>query len=129
MQVHLILPGLLWPQKALGDTAFDLELPALSRLLGRGKITWQPSSPLETRLCREFGIMAEEAPAAALRLLGEGTEPGNGIWLCADPAHLGVEEGRLTLSEHDLDIGSASMRQIAAGLAPHFRAHLPAFEE
>lgn len=127
MQLHLLFPGLLWPQKALRDTAFDLELPALTRLLGHGRIAWQPPLSLEAWLCREFGILAEEPPAAALRLLGEGGQPGNEVWLCADPAHLSIVQGRLTLT--GLDIDPAVMQQVAASLAPHFRAHLPAFAE
>ena len=123
MQLHLVFPGLLWPQKALRDTAFDLELPALAWLLGRGRRTWRPPLALESWLCRAFGITAEEAPVAALRLLGEGGQPGNEVWLCADPAHLGVSQGRLSLSP--LAIDAETMAQITASLAPHVRAHLP----
>jgi len=129
MQVHLVLPGLLWPGKALHDTAFDLELPALSRLLGRGRCNWQASLPTETWLCREFGILTEEPPAAALRLLGEGGAPGDEFWLCADPAHLKFEQGRLTLAGDRLCISESEMRQIVHAASPHFAAHLPGFAE
>lgn len=127
--VHLVLPGLLWPGKALHDTAFDLELPALSRLLGRGRVNWQSPLPAETWLCREFRIPTEEPPAAALRLLGEGGAPGNEFWLCADPAHLKFEQGRLTLAGDKLGIEQTEMRQIVEALAPHLAEHLPGFAE
>ena len=55
MQTHLVLPGLLWPGKALRDTAFYLDLPALAWLLGRGQQAWQPPQPLEHWLCGAFG--------------------------------------------------------------------------
>lgn len=119
MQLHLVFPGLLWPQKALHDTAFDLELPALARLLGRASKRWQPQLSLEAWLCREFGILAEEPPVAALRLLGEGGQPGRDYWLCADPAHLGVSQSRLSLKSLAIDPGT--MQQISASLSPHFR--------
>lgn len=129
MQVHLVLPGLLWPGKALHDTAFDLELPALARLLGRGRITWQPPLPVETWLCREFRIHADEPPAAALRLLGEGGSPDNDCWLCADSRHLRFEQGRLTLAGDELGITETEMRQIVAAVTAHLAAHLPGFAE
>jgi len=128
MQLHLVLPGLLWPGKALHDTAHDLELPTLSRLLGRGRLAWQPPLALEAWLGRAFGIAAEKVPAAALRLLGEGGSPGVDCWLCADPAHLAFEQGRLTLAGGELDIADAEMEQIVTALAPHLAAHLPGFE-
>jgi len=127
MPLHLVFPGLLWPQKALRDTAYDLELPALGRLLGRGSKRWQPPLSLESWLCREFGIATEEPPVAALRLLGEGGQPGRDFWLCADPAHLGIGQGRQTLSV--LDIDRETMEQVAASLAPIFQALLPSFAD
>jgi hypothetical protein len=129
MQVHLVLPGLLWPGKALHDTAFDLELPALSRLLGRGRVNWQPPLPVEAWLCREFRLPAEEPPAAALRLHGEGGDPGDDFWLCADPAHLKFEQGRLTLSGNKLEVGQAEIRQIVRAATPHLAEHVPGFAE
>ncbi|OIR07203.1 cofactor-independent phosphoglycerate mutase [mine drainage metagenome] len=128
MQLHLVLPGLLWPQKALHDTAHDLDLPALSRLLGRGRPLWQPPLALEDWLSRAFGIAADETPAAALRLLGEGGSPGTDCWLCADPAHLAFEQGRLTLSGGELGITEGEMGELIAALTPHLAAHLPGFE-
>ena len=127
MQLHLLLPGLLWPGKALHDTAHDLELPTLSRLLGRAALSWQPPLAWENCLGRSFGIAADETPAGALRLQGEGGSPGTDCWLCADPAHLAFDQRHLTLSGGDLDIGVAEMQRIVAALTPHFAAHLPGF--
>ncbi|MCX7174105.1 MAG: hypothetical protein NT159_09310 [Proteobacteria bacterium] len=121
MPFHLILPGLLWPQKALRDTAHDLPLPNLSWLLGRGRLHWQEPLPLENWLCRELGCSPElQPPAAALRLLGEGGNPGNDIWLCADPVHVRIEQGRAHLFGGDLEITDEEMRQLAEALVPHF---------
>lgn len=121
MPFHLILPGLLWPQKALRDTAHDLPLPNLSWLLGRGRLQWQEPLPLEDWLCRELGCSPDpQPPAAALRLLGEGGSPGNDIWLCADPVHVRIEQGRAHLLGGDLGITSDEMQQLVQALVPHF---------
>jgi len=124
MPFHLVLPGLLWPRQALRDTAHDLALPGLSWLLGRGRIAWQAAQPLEHWLCREFGCDEGEGalPAAALRLLGEGIDPGNGIWLCVDPVHLQFEQGRPSLSSAELGITAEEMTQLETTLAPLFKA-------
>ncbi|MBX9850028.1 MAG: hypothetical protein K2X64_12090, partial [Rhodocyclaceae bacterium] len=42
--LHLLLPGLLWPAKAINDLVYDLPLPALSWLLGKGQCHYQPIS-------------------------------------------------------------------------------------
>ena len=121
MQLHLVLPGLLWPGKALHDTAFDLDLPALAWLLGRGRQAWQAPQPLEHWLCRAFGMDHPQPPLAALRLLGEGRDPGEEPWLCADPARLRIEQGRLSLAlgnTDDAGISAAEMQQMVAALAP-----------
>ena len=121
MQLHLVLPGLLWPGKALRDTAFDLDLPALAWLLGRGRQAWGPPLPLEHWLCRAFRMEPREPPLAALRLLGEGQDPGEAHWLCADPARLRIEQRRLALDvgkAGDSGLTTTEMQQIAAALAP-----------
>lgn len=118
MQLHLVLPGLLWPGKALHDTAFDLDLPALSWLLGRGRQAWQPPQPLEHWLCGAFSIDQSPPPVAALRLLGEGGDPGEELWLCADPACLKIEQRRMSLDTSDVGVSAAEMQQIVAALAP-----------
>jgi len=150
MQLHLVLPGLLWPAKVLYDCAHDLELPALSRLLGCGRVQWTQALPLEQWLCREFGIATgeapvagdrtatgdapvaqdrlatEDAPVAPLRLLGEGIDPGDCVWLCADPIHLGFEQGRLTLGSQVLQLGEAEMQDLLQALAPRM-AQIPGY--
>ena len=122
MPFHLILPGLLWPQKALRDTAHDLPLPNLSWLLGRGRLQWQDPLPVEDWLCRELGCGADvqQLPAAALRLLGEGGKPGGDLWLCADPVHVRIDQGRAHLFGGDLDIGAEETAQLVEALVPHF---------
>lgn len=89
MHLTLFVPGLLWPREILRDTTFDLPLPALSRLLGRGRRTVLTGE--EAWLTDAFGI-GTPLPAAALRLLGDGGKPGHDEWLCLDPVHLRLHE-------------------------------------
>lgn len=120
MQLHLVLPGLLWPRKLLRDTASDLDLPALSWLLGRGHLSWLPPHAPESALCRAIGLDSAAPPYAALRLLGEGRPPGDDIWLCADPVHLSIEQRRMTLANNAPPASAEEIREIVTALAPHF---------
>ena len=126
MQLHLVVPGLLLPAQVLHDCACDLDLPALGRLLGRGPRRWSPPLPLEDWLCREFGLAT--APVAPLRLLGEGGDPGDQAWICADPAHLAFEQGRPILGESELEVDDAEMQALLAALRPRLAA-LPGFRD
>ena len=124
MQVHLALPGLLWPARALPDVMFDLELPVLSWLLGRGRR--RRSSPLAFEAWLTQGFGHDAVPAAALRLLGEpgdGGQPGNVDWICADPAHLAFDHGHPRLADPArLDLQPGEIAEIAVALAPTFSA-------
>lgn len=117
MHLTLLVPGLLWPREILRDTTFDLPLPALSRLLGRGR-RW--SLPGEEAWQADMFDLDEPLPAAALRLLGDGGWPGDATWLCLDPVHLRVAErmiivddpSRLALTAEE----DAALRQAVAPL-------------
>lgn len=89
MHLTLLVPGLLWPREILRDTTFDLPLPALARLLGRGRR--MPLAGDEAWLASTFGI-EPPLPAAALRLLADGGKPGGDDWICLDPVHLRLRE-------------------------------------
>jgi hypothetical protein len=89
MHLTLLVPGLLWPREILRDTTFDLPLPALSLLLGRGRRT--PLAGEEAWLADSFGVDAP-LPAAPLRLLADGGKPGSDEWMCLDPVHLRLRE-------------------------------------
>ncbi len=120
MQLHLILPGLLWPGKVFHDIASDLDLPALSWLLGRGHLSPQPPRAPEQALCTALGIEDPEPPYAALRLLGDGGTPKDAIWLCADPVHLNIEQRRITLALDATPANAVETAEIVNVLAPHF---------
>jgi hypothetical protein len=89
MHLTLLVPGLLWPREVMRDTTFDLPLPAISALFGRGRLS--PLAGEADWLANAFGV-ATPLPAAALRLLGDGGMPGSDDWLCLDPVHLRLHE-------------------------------------
>ncbi len=96
MHLTLLVPGLFWPREILRDTTFDLPHPALALLFGRGRhaalaagTAWAGAG---------FGTAAP-LPAAPLRLIGEGGEPGDHDWLCLDPVHLRIEERAIVLDD------------------------------
>ncbi len=121
MQLHLVVPGLLWPRASVREVAGDLALPGLGALLGRGRVAWQPPLPFEHWLCRSFGIAAEEPPCAALRLLGEEGAPGMRAWLCADPVHLRFARDTLIVgAPGELQLSPPEAGQLVAALNAHF---------
>ena len=118
MHLTLLVPGLLWPREILRDTTFDLPLPALSRLLGRGRRV--PLASADAWLADAFGIGAP-LPAAALRLLGDGGDPAGDDWLCLDPVHLRVKEWAVVPDDPaELDLSVAEDAALRDAVAPHF---------
>jgi hypothetical protein len=122
--IHLVVPGLLWPKDSLPDVTRGLGLPALHALLGRGRRERRPAQSFERWLCEAFGVRAEELPIGALRLLGEGNDPGAHAWLCADPVHLRFARDTLVIG------GAPELAQDEAGrLVAELNAHLGEFGE
>jgi hypothetical protein len=118
--IHLVVPGLLWPKDSLRDVTQGLELPALGALLGRGRRECRPALSFERWLCGAFGVHAEELPIGALRLLGEGRDPGKDAWLCADPAHLRFSRNTLVVGgAAELELAEHEAEQLVAALNDH----------
>jgi hypothetical protein len=90
MHLNLYIPGLLLPAAILADTAFDLQAPTLSLLLGRGHRHTLSSD----WLADQFGLAAS-LPAAALR----NAEPGKHHWLCLDPVHLDISREGIAIAD------------------------------
>lgn len=119
MRLTLCLPGLLLPRQALLDTAVDLELPALSRLLGHGRLHRDAPAAHYDRLMQRWNLDA--LPAAALRLLGEGGTPGSAAWLCLDPVNLSVSRRAVKVEDPAaLALTPAEDAALREALAPLF---------
>ncbi|MDP1636018.1 MAG: hypothetical protein Q8L69_15225, partial [Gallionellaceae bacterium] len=117
MQLHIVVPGLLWPKDSLNEITRGLDLSALATLLGRGRQVSRPALPFEHWLCDAFGVQAGETPYGALRLLGEGLDPGKDAWLCADPVHLRFSRDTLVVGgAAELDLAAHEVEQLASML-------------
>ena len=119
MRLTLCLPGLLLPHQAFLDTVVDLELPALSRLIGYGRLHRDVPAAHYDRLMQRWNL--EALPGAALRLLGEGGTPGTADWLCLDPVHLAVDRRGVKVGDPDLlGLTAAEDAALRATLVPLF---------
>lgn len=114
MRLTLVLPGLLWPRQALIDSTFDLDLPALACLLGRGQRTLGAGVGLENWLAQSLGLSGW--PAAAWRARAAGVESQHA--LCLDAAHLSLGQSAMSLDPVSLD--AEESQALAADLAPMF---------
>ena len=118
MHLTLLVPGLFWPREILRDTTFDLPLPALAMLLGRGRRTTLAGA--DAWLADAFGIDTP-LPAAALRLLAEGGKPGGDEWLCLDPVHLRLREWAVIPDDPSaLALGAEEDAALRDAVAPLF---------
>jgi len=122
MNLHLVIPGLLWPSEQARGFADTLALPALTTLLGRGQNERLAPATPEAMLCALFGLDDTVHADAALRRLGEDdglrvTEP----LLCADPTHLHFTRDRLLLADAtDLAIGLDEAEALTSSLNVEF---------
>jgi hypothetical protein len=122
-RLTLVVPGLVWPAPLTPRPAQDLQLPALSWLLGRGRRRIGPSAHLETELAHLFGLPADAPPLAALRRQGEAHAAATSAshWLCADPVHLSITSGNLLLGDFAADeIDAAEAAALVATLNEHY---------
>jgi len=122
MLLHLVVPGLLWPKDSIRDVTQGLELPALGALLGRGRRERRTTVSFERWLCEAFGVRPDELqelPIGALRLLGEGIDPGRDAWLCADPVHLRFSRNTLVIDAAGPDLAIEEAAPLVAALNEH----------
>lgn len=124
MQIHLVIPGLIWPTPHATAPAGSLALPGLERLLGLGARRALDDRSGDAALARLFGLAADAIPYAALRRLGEAdgaTMARDGHWLCADPVHLQFAREHLLLTElDDSEIDRAHADALLAALNDTF---------
>lgn len=119
MNLTIAVPGLTWLDGLDGaEAARDLAVPALSRLLGRARLT-RRSVPLSQLLCEPFGLTAPAIAGAAARLDGLATD--GRAWLLADPVNLRIDRDRALLA----DVGVMHLAQdeadaLVAALNRHF---------
>jgi len=120
MNCHLLVPDLFWPAAAGGEPSRNLALPALETILAHGCATRSNGISLERWLAASYAL-PDELPLAPFALLGDGGEPGEHVWMRADPVHLKVHGDRLILAEASrLTITSDEARGFIAALNSQF---------
>lgn len=122
MNLHLVLPGLLWPSEQARGFADALTLPGLTALLGRGQCQRLAPATPDAMLCALFGLDDSMSAHAALRRLGEddGLRVTDTV-LCADPTHLHFARDRLLLADAtDLNIRLEEAEAITSSLNVEF---------
>jgi len=101
MNCHLLVPDLFWPAAAGGEPYRDLRVPALETILARGDAIPSGNLSLERWLGASYALSNEQLdlPLAPFALRGDGGEPGDRVWMHADPVHLKVHGDRLILAD------------------------------
>jgi len=122
-KIQLIIPDLILPDTHAGEASLGLKLPALERLLSRGKKMILPSVSLECLLCESFDMPCQpDIPVAPISAAYDGLVTGDGLesgcWIRADPIHLQLQRTHLLAAEVNLSIEEASA--ICASLKDHF---------
>ena len=118
MHAELVVPALL-PR---ADAPPFPPTPALGLLLARGRRTSNRRGSYELWIAAACGLVEEaRLPAGALTLLAEGGEPGEAVWMRADPVHLRL--GRTDLSfvpAAAFDLDALEGEALAAALNRHY---------
>ena len=90
---HVVIPDLFLPKSEAAQVCADLHLPALEKILARGKVQPLSAHSLEAWLCRTFAV--PELAIAPVTLTADGVATGDAYWLRADPVHLRLERAQM----------------------------------
>ena len=122
MNCHLVVSPLLWPATAGAVSYGELELPALETIMARGERTPAAGRSIERWLAATFDAgHGDELALAPFALRGDGGEPADYGWLCADPVHLRIHADRVVLADPSrLAIAADEARELVDTLNAHF---------
>ena len=131
MHCELLVPALFPTREPAREALGAQRLPALELLLARGRATHAQAQAPERWLLEAFGgdDSGEDAPlaAGALSVLAEGGEPGEDLWLRADPVHLRLGREAPTLVPSDaFEVSREEAEALCEALNIHF-AGAPTF--
>ncbi len=118
--VHLVIPDLFLPQDIAAEVTAGLLLPALERLLVRGKVTSRRHEDLslEAFLCSLFSASdVVGAPVAEISAMFDGL--AEGCWVRADPAYMQLQRTQLVMQPVNA-VESEEAAQLCAALNEHF---------
>ncbi|BBI99846.1 hypothetical protein FGKAn22_15390 [Ferrigenium kumadai] len=113
--VRLVVPDLFLPREFAAEVCAGLRLPALEKMLSRGRSETVGAMTQESHLAGLFGLPAS-AGTASLGAAFDGLAEGH--WLRADPVHLQLHRDRLVLQE--VTLGADEANEFCASLNRHF---------
>lgn len=116
-KLHVVIPELFLPQQLAAYACADLRLPALEKLLARGRSEPLKIDTLEEWLCQFFGI--ENLAVAPLTLKADGVQPEDYYWLRADPVGISLQREQ-TVLQADLALSAEEAALLCASLNAHF---------
>lgn len=126
--LHLLVPGLFWPDPANREPYAGLRLPHLETLLGKGERRGLGRG-LEAWLASQAGFDPDAAPLAALARWGRTPPPSTEAWMCADPVHLQPRGADVLLTAGDvLGITAGESQAFVQALNDFFREDGLVFE-
>lgn len=105
MNLHLLVPSLLWPNRSQPEVYHGLQLPALEAILAKGQFIESSCQGVDAWLCQVFSVEKQQDwPVASimLELDGESVEKDNNYWLRADPVHLRIEHNHILLADSEI---------------------------
>jgi len=121
MNVRLVIPDLVWPGEIAGVYE-DLAVPALERLLAKGRRTSAPPETLEGWLLADFSVaLGDELAVAPYTLLADGGQPGTDAWMRADPVHVQIAREALLLADaQTFSLDREEAERLVESLNRHF---------
>ena len=125
MHCELLVPALFPTREPAREALGAQRLPALELLLARGRATQAQKQAPERWLLEAFGgdDSGEDAPlaAGALSVLAEGGEPGEDLWLRADPVHLRLgREAPALIPSDAFEVSREEAEALCEALNVHF---------
>ena len=126
MHCMLVIPGILTQDSNLIDKLGSFKLPALQRLLAKGRRDTCSWRGIDAWLLDHFEIdRQDDWPSAPFALLGEGEAPGDACWAHAEPVSLRADRDRLLLADSSLlKIQTEEATAICATINAHFGEEL-----
>ncbi|SDY72088.1 hypothetical protein [Nitrosomonas sp. Nm33] len=113
MNLHLLIPGLFWPEAGRSEVYGGLSLSALEVILAKSHCAESQSQGIEEWLCQTFGVSKQQDwPIAPIMLQLDGTDEKpdqNEYWLRADPVHLRIQNNHMLLA--DSQVFSISLKE------------------
>ena len=119
--LHFLVPGLFWPDMTDPRPYTGLELPALERMLAKGRRQAHPVAGVEDWLGQQWGFPSSPAPFAALLVQRDDRQAGDAVWMCADPVNMQARGAEIFLTAGEsLDIGEAEAAALIEALNTFF---------